>query len=617
MDPIQEAIAEIESRAPGEHFSYQQIAKKHGVGRMTLARRHKGLTEPYGIRNLALHPQHEAELVRYIKTLTERRIPPTIAMIKRFACSLAGKEVSETWVTRFINRNNNHLISRYTQGMDRLRHKADSGDKYHLYFKLLHQKINEYQVQPTHIFNMDEKGFQLGTIGRTKRVFDKALYSQKGVTQPLQDGSTEWITVLACICSDGSVLSPSLIYKAANGAVQSSWTDAVDPGKHSVFFASSPSGWSNNDIGLAWLKEVFERETRRYASTGYRLLLLDGHSSHVTMDFIKFCDDHNILLAVFPPHATHTLQPLDVGMFKPLSNAYTTQLMAYLQGSQGLLNIAKRDFFSLFWRAWSDTFKPQAIKKSFEATGIQPPNPDVILRKFRKEASDSDESSTSVLSAEDWLKLESIIRRSVKDQRDKDVRKLQRSLHHIAAQNSILHGEIKGLRESLAIKKRRENKGHTLQLNNPEDYHGGSVFWSPRRVQRARDDEVSRQQQAVQLQLQKAEKAQEMEQSRLHKLRVRQEKRVEREKLREVRRREREDQMAEKLRQKRLRDAKKAIQLSQKGKIKPSKAHRPPTKRQKRVGVAPSHVEVASAAPPTPSRSRRSRPIQLPKKYFE
>ena len=43
-----------------------------------------------------------------------------------------------------------------------------------MYFKLLVEKIEEYNLSPTSIFNMDEKGFQLGRIGRTKRIFSKA-----------------------------------------------------------------------------------------------------------------------------------------------------------------------------------------------------------------------------------------------------------------------------------------------------------------------------------------------------------------------------------------------------------------------------------------------------------
>jgi transposase-like protein len=78
MSPIQGAIAEIESRDPGDEFSYSQIAKKYGVNRVTLMKRHKHEHEAYGVRNLSLHPQHEAELVRYVKTLNK----PTFATYK-------------------------------------------------------------------------------------------------------------------------------------------------------------------------------------------------------------------------------------------------------------------------------------------------------------------------------------------------------------------------------------------------------------------------------------------------------------------------------------------------------------------------------------------------------
>jgi hypothetical protein len=66
------------------------------------------------------------------------------------------------------------------------------------------------------------------------------------------------------------------------------------------------------------------------------------------MAFINYCDDNKILLVVFPPHATHSLQPLDVVMFAPLSAAYSVELTTYLHHSQGLTTVKKGDFFWLF-----------------------------------------------------------------------------------------------------------------------------------------------------------------------------------------------------------------------------------------------------------------------------
>ncbi|KNG48771.1 pogo transposable [Stemphylium lycopersici] len=372
MDPIQEAIEYIESHEPGDDFSYTKVAAHFGVERSTLARRHQGVHNQRGVSQRSLHPEREAELVRYIETLTERRLPPTKVIVQQFASQLAGKPVSETWVKRFLRRHPNHLISRSGKAMAKERTKADSGPKYSLYFKLLHKKIEEYNVQPIHIFNMDEKGFQLGRVGRTNRVFDKKLYESKG---------------------------------------------------------------------------------------------------------------------------------------------------------------------------------PPLIKKSFEATGIYPANPDVVLEKFAKQASDSD-SSNSVLSGSDWLKLKSIVR---------------------------------GLRQSLSIKERRPKHSFTLQLDEDEVYHGGAKIWSPRSVQRARDRRASQQQQAELQKLQKAEQVEASKAARECELQLKAARRVEREKGWEETRKRKAEEKAEREHRRSLRDAAKAIQLPQSGKRKGSKPHKPATKRQKGV----------------------------------
>jgi hypothetical protein len=74
------------------------------------------------------------------------------------------------------------------------------------------------------------------------------------------------------------------------------------------------------------------------------------------MEFIEFCDHHKILLMILPPHSTHTLQPLDVVMFKPLSQAYSHELVLHLHKAQGLIAMRKGDFFPLFRRAWMPSF---------------------------------------------------------------------------------------------------------------------------------------------------------------------------------------------------------------------------------------------------------------------
>ena len=155
------------------------------------------------------------------------------------------------------------------------------------------------------------------------------------------------------------------------------------------------------------------------------------------MDFLNYCDQNRILPAVFPLHSTHRLQPLDVVLFKPLSTAYSTELTTHPHNSRGLLPIKKGDFFSLFWKAWECSFKKETILKSFEATGISPLNPDIILNCFNNEQQ-SRERSTSVLSGEDWRGTENLACSEVEDKNSTNAQRLSQAFHHIAVQNQLL-----------------------------------------------------------------------------------------------------------------------------------------------------------------------------------
>jgi hypothetical protein len=89
-----------------------------------------------------LQPEQEAELVKYREVLTERKFPPTRAMVQNYTSDIAGRPVCGSWVTRFLHRRQDELTSQWSTSMDRKRHAADSGDKYKVYFKHLGGKVD-------------------------------------------------------------------------------------------------------------------------------------------------------------------------------------------------------------------------------------------------------------------------------------------------------------------------------------------------------------------------------------------------------------------------------------------------------------------------------------------
>lgn len=169
--------------------------------------------------------------------------------------------------------------------------------------------------------------------------------------------------------------------------------------------------------------------------------------------------------------------------------------------------ITKRDFFRLFWVAWEVSFKEKSILKAFECTGLVPFNPSQILTRFnRKELSQPSTSSstTSVLSASDWRKLERLLRKVVEDVYDRQAAKLSQTIHTIAAQNTLYRHENKRLEEAFMNKKKRRQRGKPLLLEALPETTSGAMWWSPKKVQDAR---LKQEAKALELQVQIHQKA--------------------------------------------------------------------------------------------------------------
>ena len=334
---------------------------------------------------------------------------------------------------------------------------------------------------------MDEKGVWAGCIGKQKRVFSRDSYMRKETRQSLHNGSREWITIVACTCADGTALPPSLIFQADSDVPQSTWISDIDKEKHSVYTTVSPSGWSNDDVGLGWIEQVFNPLTKEKAWRSWRLLIMDGHGSYVTPQFLSFCARERVLVLIYPPHSTQTLQPLDVVCFSPFAGNYSKALTEHLHASQGLEPFKKGDFFLLFWRAWVETFTEALILRSFEAVGIALLNPDVILRRFNKSTPEAEAATSLEVNDVDnnWRESDRVWRRSVRDPSSTEALQLRQTLHHLSNQNELLKIERENLQAALAAANQKPEKGKPLPLIQRRETQAKAQWWSPRAVNEA------------------------------------------------------------------------------------------------------------------------------------
>jgi hypothetical protein len=348
------------------------------------------------------------------------------------------------------------------------------------------------------------------------------------------------------------------------------------------------------------------------------------------MELIKYCDNNKILLAIFPPHSTHTLQPLDVGMFKPLSTGYTKILNEFIVRTHSKVPIYKRTFRPLFVKAWSSSFRKELVLSAFEATGVWPMDRDRIVEKFRKKkerALSKQQIRTAILAERDWREMESLVRSTLKDGAEKQAEVLLRGLHHLHVQNKLLSNENLSLREAITVQKKLSKKSKPLNLQEGEDYTGGAIIYSPRKVKEARTRAAQKERDERDQQLQKAWRKEEREASARYNKLIAEEKRAQREAAQNDRARKKAEEAEQAAERRRRKDAQeqaqkdaataaKGIQLSQRGKRAASQSRARNNKRAKSGGAAGSGEVGGGAAPlPPPKTTRHGRNVNLPSKF--
>ena len=347
--------------------------------------------EPYQLLSI---PQ-ETALVRWITRLTATGHPVRQSFIREMAQEIINQSrgeisannqsidlsvIGESWVQRFLHRHP-ELATVLSTTIEAARIKEVSKDRLVKWYAIVQEVITEYQILEENMYNMDETGCAIGTIESSQIVINKNL-EMKYQAEP---GRQEWVTIIECICGDGSSIAPLIIFKGEN--LSYNWISKEKA--EDWHFSCNTKDWTSNFHGQEWMRKVFEPATRAKANGRTRLLICDGHDSHFTAPFILHCIQHNIILLLLPPHSSHLLQPLDVGIFGPLKKILSRHLYKLL--STGIHRLEKYEWTVCYDVARSEALNVNNIKAGWRGTGLIPFNKMRIIRSLP----DIDEPSTS------------------------------------------------------------------------------------------------------------------------------------------------------------------------------------------------------------------------------
>ncbi|KZL88191.1 transposase [Colletotrichum incanum] len=145
-------------------------------------------------------------------------------------------------------------------------------------------------IKPANRYNMDETGILEGK-GSNGLVLGRAETKSVRKKQP---GSRAWVSIIECISAEGIPLYPLVIYKGKT--VQQQWFPLDLSPYDGWEFTATENGWTTDETAVTWLKRVFLPQTAPSQSSQARLLILDGHGSHTTTEFMWQCYINNVYL---------------------------------------------------------------------------------------------------------------------------------------------------------------------------------------------------------------------------------------------------------------------------------------------------------------------------------
>lgn len=99
------------------------------------------------------------------------------------------------------------------------------------------------------------------------------------------------------------------------------------------------------------------------------LLLLDNHCSHLSVDALNLAKESGVVMLSFPPHCSHRLQPLDVGVYGPFKKYVATAQDGWIRSNPGR-TMSIYDIPQMVATALPSASIPANICSGFKTAGI-------------------------------------------------------------------------------------------------------------------------------------------------------------------------------------------------------------------------------------------------------
>lgn len=225
---------------------------------------------------------------------------------------------------------------------------------------------DKYKLAPSRIYNLDETG--VTTVLKPRKIIAKKGIKQVGTIVSTERGTL--VTVELAVNALGHAVPPMFIFPRLK------YKDLfIKGGPPESIGAGNSSGWITATEFITYM-DHFIKHTKPSPSDPI-LLLLDNHQSHIDISVVEKAKSNSIIMLSFPPHCTHRLQPLDVGVNAPFKNYCAKAQDNWLRNNPGK-TMSIYEIPEIVRYALPLAVTPINVMSAFRKTGIWPYDPNVF-----------------------------------------------------------------------------------------------------------------------------------------------------------------------------------------------------------------------------------------------
>lgn len=257
---------------------YVDAAKFYGIegsaAYLKLTRRFRGLHKPAKVAHQAqqlLTPAQESRLVDWCQFLGCTGRPVDDAGVLYMAKHLRGpnKEApGQKWLNAFRRRHAGEICFTKPAGLDPKRAQAFNFTTAHEHFELLDQVMKMHGIKWRNVYNMDEKGVQVG--GGRKNLGKKFFYSRHDRARyKLRDANLELVTIIECVSADGVALPPGFVFQGKEH-VELGWLEVSNDIWYGILHINE---YYMTNYNVGWACRITGGQTTFWVENGLRTRL--------------------------------------------------------------------------------------------------------------------------------------------------------------------------------------------------------------------------------------------------------------------------------------------------------------------------------------------------------